>query len=168
MTSAAAKARGETEKERIDRNLDELMAEMRVALPGVQVLFAFLLILPFNARFELVTDFQRDIYLVTIICTAISSLLLIAPTLQHRLQFRADRKEQILYASQRMAVTGLGFLGVAMTGALLLVCDFVFGSTTAAIVAAGSALAFATVWFLLPLAARRRAPSRGGDDPPET
>jgi hypothetical protein len=161
VTSKAAKERGETEKERVDRNLDELMAEMRVALPGVQVLFSFLLILPFNARFEQVTDFQRDIYLATILCTAISSLLLIAPTLQHRLQFRADRKEQILYASQRLAVPGLAYLGIAMTGPLLLVTDFVFGGTPAAVVTAGSALAFTTVWFLLPMAARNRPPSGG-------
>lgn len=155
MESKAARERGETEKERIDRNLEELMAEMRVALPGVQVLFAFLLILPFNQRFEEVTAFQEGVYLVTIILTAASSMLLIAPTLQHRLQFRQDRKEQILRTSQKAAIAGLAALGLAMTGALLLVCDFVFGGATAAVVSAGALIAFAGVWFALPLASRR-------------
>jgi hypothetical protein len=153
--SDAASARGETEKQRIDRNLEELMAELRVALPGVQVLFAFLLILPFNRRFEEATAFQEKVYLATIVCTAIASLLLIAPTMQHRLLFRRDLKLRILRTSQRLAIAGLSFLALAMTGALLLVTDFVFGAATAAIVTGTIAIAFVVVWYALPRAARR-------------
>jgi O-antigen/teichoic acid export membrane protein len=155
-TSDAASARGETEKQRIDRNLYELMAELRVALPGVQVLFAFLLILPFNRRFEQVTPFGEKVYLATVVCTAISSLLLIAPTMQHRMLFRRDEKLRILRYSQRLAIGGLAFLALGMTGALLLVTNFVFGTTTAAIITATVACAFAVLWFALPWSAGRR------------
>ena len=106
--------RSETELERIDRNLNELMTELRVALPGVQVLFAFLLILPFNSRFEQASDLQEKVYLGTLICTAVCAVLLIAPTLHHRLQFRTHRKERILAHAHRLALIGLSLLAVAM------------------------------------------------------
>lgn len=149
--SAAAMRRGETELERIDRNLEELMAELRVALPGVQVLFAFLLILPFNARFAEASEFEKGLFLGTLACTAFASLFLIAPTLHHRLQFRADRKERILRHAQALALTGLALLAVAMCGATALVCHFVFGTAAAIAVTAPLAIVFGVVWYLLPL-----------------
>lgn len=148
--------RHETEKERVDRNLQEFLGELRVALPGVQVLFAFLLVVPFNQRFARITDFQKTTYFVTLLLTAAASLCLIAPTVQHRIEFRAQDKERILMASNRMAILGLGFLAVAMTGAILLITDMLYKSTTVTIVAAVVAVMFALLWYAVPL---RRSPT---------
>jgi Family of unknown function (DUF6328) len=143
--------RQETEKERVDRNLLELTGELRVALPGVQVLFAFLLVVPFNARFLEVTDFQQAVYLVTLLLTAASSAFLIAPTVHHRLTFRQQQKERIVLVGNRLTIVGLTTLGLAMTGVVLLVTDFVFG-TVATVVGAGlTAALFAVVWYVVPL-----------------
>ncbi len=143
--------RQETEKERVDRNLLELTGELRVALPGVQVLFAFLLVVPFNARFLEVTDFQQAVYLVTLLLTAASSAFLIAPTVHHRLTFRQQQKERIVLVGNRLTIVGLTTLGLAMIGVVLLVTDFVFG-TVATVVGAGlTAALFAVVWYVLPL-----------------
>jgi hypothetical protein len=149
--SKAAERRGESELERVDRNLEELLAELRVALPGVQVLFAFLLILPFNQRFSEVNAAEEKIYLFTLACTALSSVLLIAPSFHHRLQFRRDRKEQVLHDAHRMTIAGLAFLAAAMCGAVALVGSFVFGAVVGTTVAAGLLVAFATIWLYLPL-----------------
>ena len=143
--------RRETEKERVDRNLLELVSELRVALPGVQVLFAFLLVVPFNGRFLEVTDFQEGVYLATLLFTAAASALLIAPSVHHRLAFRKQRKERIVVIGNRLAIAGLGSLGLAMTGVVLLVTDFVFGSPTSVIATAATGGLFAAVWILLPL-----------------
>lgn len=150
MTEEMTGKRSETEYERIDRNLEELMAEMRVALPGIQVLFAFLLILPFNSRFDQVTPLQEKVYLGTLIATALSAVLLIGPTLHHRLQFRADRKERILAHSHRLSLVGLALLALAMGGAVFLVTDFVFNHTVAALSTAVLALTVAAAWYVLP------------------
>lgn len=152
--AAQGTGRDETELERIDRNLNELLQELRVALPGVQVLFAFLLILPFNQRFLTVTDFERDIYLVTLLCTALASILLIAPSMHHRLLFRTDNKEEILLLSHRFAMAGLAVLGLAITGAVLLVSHFVFGETSAIVASAGAASTMFVFWVAIPLRIR--------------
>ena len=151
--------RDETEHERIDRNLSELIEELRVALPGIQVLFAFLLILPFNQGFADVTDSQRDIYFGTLVCTALAASFLIAPTMHHRLQFRQNRKARILWWSQRVALVGLTLLAFAMLGAVFLVGDFVFDSRTAAIGAAIPASVMIVFWYVIPL-----MPWRGHED----
>jgi hypothetical protein len=147
--------RQETEHERIDRNLQELIEELRVALPGIQVLFAFLLILPFNQRFAQVTDAQKDLYFAVLVCTALAASFLIAPTLHHRLQFRQNRKPRILWWSHRLSLIGLSLLALAMSGAVFLVGDFVFDSTTAAIGTAIPAFTIAVTWYVLPLMGRR-------------
>jgi hypothetical protein len=149
--------RNETEIERVDRNLNELLEEIRVAMPGVQVLFAFLLVLPFNSRFGQVTATQEKIYYGTLVCTAVAAALLIGPTMNHRLQFRQNKKERILIISHRLAIAGLSFMAVAMTGALFLVGDFVFDSTVAAIGAAIPAFVMLVVWYVLPLLGRNEA-----------
>src|SRR5213592_1583011 len=115
--------RNETDVERLDRNLGELLQELRVALPGVQVLFAFLLTIPFNQRFALLTTAQERIYLATLLSTTIAAVLLIAPTAYHRLTFRKQQKERLVFVANRLAIVGLGFLAVAMTGVVLLVTD---------------------------------------------
>jgi hypothetical protein len=149
--------RDETPIERVDRNLGELLEELRVAMPGVQVLFAFLLVLPFNSRFGQVTATQEKIYYGTLVCTAIAAALMIGPTMNHRLQFRQNQKRRILEWSHRLAIAGLSFMAVAMTGALFLVGDFVFNSTVAAVGAAIPAFVMAIVWYVIPLAGRDRS-----------
>ena len=150
--------RDETEEERLDRNLQEFLGELRVALPGVQVLFAFLLVVPFNQRFPDITDFQKTVYFITLLFTAASAVCLIAPTAQHRIEFRRQHKEQILLMANRLAIVGLGFLAVAMTGAMTLITDLLYGSTTTIIVSVAVGLGFALLWYLVP--ARRLVADR--------
>jgi uncharacterized protein DUF6328 len=143
--------REESEEERLDRNLQEMLGELRVALPGVQVLFAFLLVVPFNQRFADVTQFQKTVFFVTLLCTAASTVCLIAPTAHHRLEFRRQDKHRIVKTGNRIVVLGLLLLAVAMTGAVLFVTDFLYGSTTTIAAAAGAGLAFLVLWYSIPL-----------------
>jgi predicted anti-sigma-YlaC factor YlaD len=143
--------RNETEKERLDRNLEQLLGELRVALPGVQVLFAFLLVVPFNQRFADITSFQQTVYFVTLLCATAACACLIAPTAHHRIEFREQDKERIVFGGNRLAIVGLGLLATAMTGAITLVTDFLYSSTTTTIAAALVALLFATLWYGIPL-----------------
>jgi hypothetical protein len=154
MAEEANDGREETEKERLDRNLIELLNELRVALPGVQVLFAFLLAVPFNQRFGQVTDFQKDIYFATLMCTAVATILLLAPSTLHRIQFRQDDKKFIVHASNSYAIAGFAFLMLAITGAVLFITDFLFGRTEAIVATAAIVAAMALFWWILPL--RRR------------
>jgi hypothetical protein len=155
MTEPASSGRDETPQERADRNLTELLGELRVALPGVQVLFAFLLIVPFNDRFSDATAFQRDLYLGTLICTAFASALLIAPSMNHRLEFQHGDKEHLVTVSNRLTIAGLTLVAFAMTGVVALLTDFVFGTATMVVSTASLALAFALLWWVLPLRRRR-------------
>jgi Family of unknown function (DUF6328) len=116
--------RDESEQERTDRNLQEMLGELRVALPGVQVLFAFLLVVPFNQRFADVTDFQKTLYLITMLCTTASTICLITPSAHHRLEFRQQDKENIVETGNRIVIVGLTLLAIAMTGAVLFVTDY--------------------------------------------
>jgi hypothetical protein len=143
--------RDETEEERLDRNLQEMLGELRVALPGVQVLFAFLLVVPFNQRFADVTSFQKAIYFVTLLLTTASAICLIAPSVHHRIEFRRQDKERIVQTGNRIVIVGLTLLAGAMTGAVLFVTDVLYGGSTTAAVAAGAALAFAVLWYAIPL-----------------
>ena len=145
------KGREESEKERLDRNLQELLGELRVALPGVQVLFAFLLVVPFNQRFADITSFQRTTYFVTLLLATAASACLIAPTAHHRIEFRAEDKKRIVFGATRLSIVGLALLAAAMTGAVMLITDMLYGSTTVAIVAALVALLFALLWFAWPI-----------------
>jgi hypothetical protein len=143
--------RDETELERVDRNLSELLGELRVALPGVQVLFAFLLVVPFNQRFATVSAFQEKLYLATLLCAAGASVCLIAPTVHHRIAFRTQDKEYIVTRANQLAIVGSLFLAVAMTGAIWLATDVIFGGTVTAAAAAGVGAIFVLVWYALPL-----------------
>ena len=143
--------REESEKERLDRNLQELLGELRVALPGVQVLFAFLLVVPFNQRFVDITSFQRTVYFVTLLLATAASACLIAPTAHHRIEFRAQDKKRIVFHATRLAIVGLVLLASAMTGAVMLVTDVLYGSTTVAITAAAVAVVFLSLWFAWPI-----------------
>jgi uncharacterized protein involved in cysteine biosynthesis len=143
--------RQETEKERLDRNLAELLQELRVALPGVQILFAFLLVVPFNQRFADITTFQKTVYFVTLLLATAATACLIAPTAHHRIEFRQQDKKRIVFSATKLAIVGLALLAAAMTGAVLLITDFLYRSDTVAIVAAGVALLFLVLWFAWPV-----------------
>jgi hypothetical protein len=144
--------RAESAKERLDRNLEELLGGLRVALPGVQVLFAFLLVLPFQSRFPDVTAFQEKVYYATLLCTAMASVLLIAPSARHRIRFRKDDKAYVVFTANRLAIGGLAFLGLGMTGAVLLVSDFLFGALAAILATGAVAGGVAWLWFGSPIA----------------
>jgi hypothetical protein len=142
---------GESREEKLDRELIELLNELRVALPGVQVIFAFLLTVPFTQRFEDVTDIQRDVFFATFVCTAISSVLLISPSAQHRILFRQYDKEKLIRRSNLLAIAGLTFLALALSGAAFLVTDMVFETASAAGVAAAIAGVIIVFWYVIPL-----------------
>jgi hypothetical protein len=140
----------ESRKERIDRELMELLNELRVALPGVQFLFAFLLVVPFQPGGAELTDFQRDVYFATLLAAAVATGLLIAPAAQHRVLFRQHDKEALLRRSNRSAFLGLAVLALAIVGAVLLVTDVVFELTLAWITAAIVGALLAWWWFAIP------------------
>ena len=161
MPELADDARDETPEERADRNLGELLGELRVALPGVQVLFAFLLVVPFNQGFTKMSEFERKLYFAVLLCTALASLLLIAPTIHHRILFRRRDKEHLVLSSNRLTIAGLGVLAVGMTGAVFLITHFLFGGMTAAVTGGVVLTAFALVWYAAPLRRRREQEERG-------
>jgi hypothetical protein len=144
-------ARHETPHERVNREFIELLNELRVALPGVQVLFAFLLTVPFSQQFNKVDDFQRDVYFVTLLLAGLSSALLITPSSQHRWLFRKTHKEQLLKRSNRYALGGILCLGLALCSAVLLVADFIFSRTTGIITAAALGAVLFYLWVALPV-----------------
>ncbi|MGH9206074.1 MAG: DUF6328 family protein [Acidimicrobiales bacterium] len=146
--------RDETEAEHLDRNLAELIQELRVAVTGVQILFAFLLTVAFTSRFERATTFQRWTYFVTLLCAAAASALLIAPAARHRMLFRLHDRANLIAASNRLALAGLGFLAAAGTGAMLLITDVLFGTAPAVVTATGVAVGYFTLWYLLPMIRR--------------
>jgi hypothetical protein len=139
---------------RLDRELIELLNELRVALPGVQVLFAFLLTVPFSQGFTKVTDPQKDAFFVAFLAAAAASILLIAPSAFHRLTWRERDKERLMQMSNKMMLAGLFFLAVAMTGAVFVISDYLFGDPTSWIVTAAVAAGFAMFWYALPMRGR--------------
>jgi Family of unknown function (DUF6328) len=147
----------ETREQRLDRNLLELLNELRVALPGVQVLFGFLLVAPFNQRFGAATELERALYLAALVLTALSSMCLIAPSVHHRIQFRRQAKEEIVLMGNALAIAGLALLALAMVSVVFLIVDFLFNSLVAALTTAMVAAAFAGVWYLIPFRSRRRS-----------
>ncbi len=150
--------RDETPAERADRNLMELLQELRVAVTGVQVLFAFLMAVPFQQRFATVSQFQETTYFVTLLLSVSATGFMIAPSAYHRLNFAKKDKRHIVDAASRLAIGGLILLALAMTGAVLLITDLLFKETTVSITVAFTALLFATVWFVLPLIRRAQNP----------
>jgi hypothetical protein len=143
--------RGEDEAERLDRELIELLNELRVVMPGVQVLFGFLLTVPFQQRFAEVTPFQKDVYFVTLLVTAASAAFLMGPSAFHRLTFRHGQKPYLIHLGTRQTITGLVLLAFAMNGALMLLTDVLFSSLTVVIVIACTGVLFTWLWFGLPL-----------------
>ena len=150
-TAPPQPADDETPDERLNRNLDQLLQELRVALPGVQVLFAFLLVVPFNARFNEVTSRERVLYVVALCAAAAASAFLIAPSVHHRLLFHQHRKSQLVRLANHLAVAGMTCLVAAFTASVALVMSFTFSTPVAVVVAAATVALFATVWFVLPV-----------------
>jgi hypothetical protein len=141
--------------DRLNRNLEQLLEELRVVLPGIQVLLAFLLAVPFATRFGLVDAFDRRVFLVALLLAAASSVLLMAPSIHHRLLFHRGQKEYLVELGSRLAIAGFTLLALAVSTALLVVADVVEGRTTAWIVFAGSLVLYGATWYAVPL--RRRS-----------
>jgi len=141
---------------RLDRELNELLQELRVTLPGVQVLFAFLLTVPFSQRFGQLTSTQRTAYFVAFLTAAVATALLLAPAAYHRIQWRQHDKERLLRTSTVLAIVGLGFLALVMAAAAFVVSDVLYETTWAAVIAAGVVALLAAFWFVLPLMSRMR------------
>jgi hypothetical protein len=146
----------ESPKERVDRELIELLNELRVAIPGIQFLFAFLLTVPFAQRFGQVGTFERDAYFVTLVAAAMASALLIAPAAQHRVLFRSPDKEGLLRRANRYAYAGMLVLAIAIAAALLLVVGYLFGQVRGYLVSGLFLLLLLWWWFVLPMLQRRR------------
>jgi O-antigen/teichoic acid export membrane protein len=150
----------ESQDEQLNRNLDQLLQELRVVLPGVQVLFAFLLVAPFSSRFGQVDDFERDVYFVALLLAAVAVALLMAPSIQHRILFRREQKLYLVNLGSAFTIA------LAIVLSLVLVAHFLFGPG-AAFAAGGLAfVAFAVLWYALPIERRltHRAPDK--DVPP--
>jgi hypothetical protein len=144
-----------------DRQMAELLQELRVALPGVQILFAFLLTVPFSQGFQKATPFQRDLFYATLLATAASTVCLIAPTATHRLRFHQGERAYIIESSNRLLIAGLVCLGIAMVGAVALITDYLFGLGTHWYWPAAVALLLLALWFGRPLLRRVRGLSSG-------
>jgi hypothetical protein len=148
----------EDEAERLDRELIELLNELRVVMPGVQVLFGFLLTVPFQQRFETIDDFQRIVYFVTLLLVAASSAFLMGPSAFHRLTFREGQKPYLIRLATRQTIVGMALLALAMNGVLLLLTDLLFHATAVTIVVVAMVGLFGWLWFGVAL--RRRASGR--------
>src|SRR4051794_4212361 len=139
-----------------DRQMSELLNELRIALPGVQVLFGFLLTVPFAQGFRRVSDFEEIVYFVVLLATAGSAACLIAPAAAHRLRFHKRDREYLIETASNLSIAGLALLAVAMVGVVLLITSFLFGAVAAALVTAGVAAVFGGLWFVRPLLRGRR------------
>jgi hypothetical protein len=147
--------RNETELERCDRNLVELLQEVRVVQTGVQVLFAFLLTAPLAARFTILDQFQRYVYFFTLLSTAAAAVLLIAPTAYHRVLFRQGDKRHLVEVANRFTLAGLAFVAASGFGALLFVTDLLFSTAVVVATLVPAVLIVALAWCVLPLRRRR-------------
>jgi cobalamin synthase len=148
-------------EERTNRQMAELLQELRVALPGVQILFAFLLTVPFAQGFKTVTSFQRTLFFVTLLATAASTVCFIAPTATHRLRFHQGDRRYIIESANRLLIVGLVFLGIAIIGAIAQITDYLFGLGSHWYWPALVAVALVGLWFVRPLVRHLRGVSSG-------
>ena len=147
----------ESKAERLDRELMELLQELRVVLPGVQVLLAFLLTAPFQQRFASLPGSLRNAFFAAIVCATLATVLLIAPSAHHRLRWRAGEKERLLRIGNQMALWGTVFLAAAIVLALFVVTDVLFTTNLAVLTAVGALVVFAGLWYVLPMVGARDA-----------
>jgi cobalamin synthase len=148
-------------EDRTNRQMAELLQELRVALPGVQILFAFLLTVPFAQGFKSVTSFQRTLFFVTLLATAVSTICFIAPTATHRLRFHQGDRRYVIESANRLLIIGLVFLGMAIVCAIALITDYLFDLGSHWYWPAGVALLLVVLWFVRPLVRRLRGISSG-------
>lgn len=153
----------ETEAERADRNMGELLQELRVAQTGVQILFAFLLTMPLQARFEKLDRVERGVFMTSLILSALATACLIAPVAHHRVLFRRRVKDWLVHSANRMALAGLALLALAISSAVQLVLDLVMGRAASVGIAGALALVLVVVWWGVPLARRAEAERREED-----
>jgi hypothetical protein len=139
------------EHERTERQIAELLQELRIALPGVQILFAFLLTVPFAQGFQQVTSFQKNLFFATLMCTAISTACLIAPTATHRLRFHKHDRRYVIESANKLLIAGLVFLALAIILAVMLITDYLFDGAARWIWPALIAVVIAVLWFARPL-----------------
>jgi hypothetical protein len=151
VTDADGYSKREDERKR-DRQMLELLNELRIALPGVQILFAFLLTVPFSVRFDKLTAFQGDVYYLTLVATALSAACLIAPSAGHRLRFHKGERVWIVESANRLMIAGLGFLAAALGGSVLLITDLMFNGARVWLYTGAVVLCIVVLWFLRPLA----------------
>ncbi len=152
--SGTNKGRNESESDRLDRNYNELLQELRVAETGVQILFAFMLSISFQQRFDTIDDVQRTIYVITLLFCTISIALLVAPVAFHRLVFRQGLKDELVKITSKLALAGTTFLLLAVLSGVLLIFDYVVGRTFAIVTTSVLAVLFVSLWLVLPLQRR--------------
>src|SRR4051794_6252464 len=153
--------RGESELQRLDRNFTDLVSELRVMQTGVQVLFAFLLTVPFTSRFPQINAFDRVVYVATLLLAAVACALLMAPAACHRLLFRRRDKRYLVRLANRLALAGLAFVGAAMVGVVLLVTSVILDPAVAVGLTVAIAAVFLLFWLVLPMRRRRSLSSTG-------
>ena len=141
----------ETPKQRVNRELIELLNEVRVALPGVQVLFAFLLTVPFASGWKKTTELQQDVYVCAVVTAAVAAVFMIAPSSYHRLLFRQPHKEHMLFTSNKLLIIGMVFLAISISLCVFLVVDLVISIPWALALTAGVALLIVVLWYAMPL-----------------
>jgi len=150
-----------TEERKRDRQMIELLNELRVALPGVQILFAFLLTVPFTQRFPQLTTFQRDVFYITLVAATLSAACLIAPSAAHRLRFHQNEREWLIESANVLMIAGLGFLTIAIGSAFLLITDVLFDGARVWIYSALVWITILALWFGRPLSRQLRGLSSG-------
>jgi hypothetical protein len=147
----------EDEHERRDRQMMELLNELRIALPGVQILFAFLLAVPFAQGFERITSTQRTLFYASLLATAASTICLIAPSATHRLRFHQRDRAYVVESANTYTIAGLGFLGIAIVLVVALITDYLYDGWIVWAAPAVVAVALAGTWFVRPLLRRESA-----------
>jgi hypothetical protein len=153
--TALQKGRRETEEERIDRNWNELLQELRVAQTGVQIFFAFLLGITFTQRFPDITEFQRALFVAILLGATAAAVLLIAPVSFHRIVFRQRRKAELVDRGNRLAIAGIAVLGLTLLGSVLLALDVALSGWLPFVLTGVMALWFLVFWYIVPLRYRR-------------
>jgi hypothetical protein len=156
LPSGSSTGDGESDFQRLNRNLNELLQELRISEVGVQILFAFLISLPFTARFGRVTEAEKIVYAVTLLLAVLASALMISPAAYHRIVFRHHRRDMLVAYASRVLLIGLTMLSLAMSGCIVLVTSFLFGSVFAAIAGGAVALWICIFWYVFPVRTRLR------------
>jgi len=153
----------ETPKERVDRELTELLGELRIALPGVQMLFAFLLTVPFHETFAQLSNLQRGVFFLTFAATTIAAIFLMAPSSNHRIGFRAHDKENLLFRANGYAIVGIAFLAIAICGVVFFISGMLLGESWAPVASIATLSLIIATWYAIPIWRRVLAKRAAGE-----